>query len=504
QAWRRERRQLEQEQTDHAAASERGGRAKQRARASADHAAGCERELQVLRSTRGAAVEELLQQLEDLRRHQEQVQAAREQSHRDIADAKEERGRADNARQEAKDRRSDSSAERASAIARLREVVGEGLLAGLGGDWRAPLPAAAADSHWLELARRLGRELATVAVDERAADQMGTRMSQANQDLQTALSVQNYQVRIEERHGLTDVRIPHAGRDCDVAELAERLHDDIAQRQLLLTQHEREVIENFLIDEACEHLHRLLHEAASWVEGVNRELAERPMSTGLSLRFAQRVADDAAAGTGEAVQRLLRPQHAWSPLDREALAAYLQQAIAVAREAMPGHSWQEQLSVALDYRRWHRIGIERRQDGRWKPLTRATHGTGSGGEKAIALTVPQFAAAAAHYSAIPWAPRLIMLDEAFVGIDTDMRKKCMGLLVAFELDVVLTSEREWGCYETVPALAIYQLAGGDGSDCIASTRYVWNGRERRQEHSELEEAAQQAGNTEITERHRDS
>ena len=41
---------------------------------------------------------------------------------------------------------------------------------------------------------------------------------------------------------------------------------------------------------------------------------------------------------------------------------------------------------------------------------------------AVALTLPQFAAAAAHYrSAHPKAPRLILLDEVFVGVDSDMR-----------------------------------------------------------------------------------
>ena len=125
------------------------------------------------------------------------------------------------------------------------------------------------------------------------------------------------------------------------------------------------------------------------------------------------------------------------------------------------------------------FGVERHQDGKWKLLTRRTHGTGSGGEKAIALTLPQFAAAAAYYrSADPIAPRLILLDEAFVGIDTDMRGKCMGFIETFDLDFMMTSEREWACYATLPGVAIYQLSTRPGIDAVGLTRWVWNGTEK--------------------------
>ena len=36
----------------------------------------------------------------------------------------------------------------------------------------------------------------------------------------------------------------------------------------------------------------------------------------------------------------------------------------------------------------------------------------------------------------PHAPRLIALDEAFAGVDDDLRAKCLGLLATFDMDVV--------------------------------------------------------------------
>jgi hypothetical protein len=227
------------------------------------------------------------------------------------------------------------------------------------------------------------------------------------------------------------------------------------------------------------HLHDRLYAAEKLVREMNAELDSRPMSTGMTLRFSWKPIEDGPPGLPEARRRLMRAGGTWTAAEREALGSFLGKQIADVRAANQAGTWQDHLAEALDYRRWHHFGVERQQDGTWRPLNRRTHGTGSGGEKAVALTLPQFAAAAAHYrSANATAPRLILLDEVFVGVDGDMRSKCMALLDAFELDFVMTSEREWGCYPTMPALAIYQLATRPGIDAVGVTRFVWNGRER--------------------------
>jgi uncharacterized protein (TIGR02680 family) len=276
------------------------------------------------------------------------------------------------------------------------------------------------------------------------------------------------------------------GAQRSMTELRDLLADEIANRRALLGAREREVLENHLIGDVSAQLHELLRAGDAWVAEVNRELERMPTSTGMRLRFAWRPRDDGPAGLAQARQRLLAHQAGWSPEQRAELGAFLQAQIDEVREADAAGTWQQHLAAALDYRRWHMFTIERRQDGQWRRLTRRTHGTGSGGEKALALTVPQFAAAAAHYrSADPHAPRMIMLDEAFVGIDSDMRAKCLGLLEQFDLDLVMTSEREWGCYPTVPALAIAHMATRPGIDAIGISRWVWNGRQRLRDDATL-------------------
>ena len=450
-----------------------------RARDSAGDASTRSAEVKELVATQGAAVAELLRRLSEARARAEAAEASRKAATVTEGEALRAIGRAEGEESQAQAQLQELATERASRIKSLRDMAAEGLLAILGEPFQVPTPLDSADTRILELARALAREIGDLPRDQAASDRLERDVNEAFQGLLRSLSSSNMLPIADVRHGLHLVRIPFQGRDRGTAELEAMLRDDASQRRLLFTAKEREVIENFLLDEAADQLHGLLHDAEKWVATVNGELESRPMSTGMALRFQWKAADDAPQGTVEARERLLRPSHAWSAEDRAGLASFLQKRILASREEAPGATWQEQLAIALDYRRWHRFFIDRRDHtGRWVRLTKRTHGTASGGEKAVALTMPQFAAAAAHYQASPNAPRLILLDEAFVGIDNDMRRQCLGLLKAFDLDVVMTSEREWGCYDTVPALAIYQLASASSGDCIAATRYVWDGRQR--------------------------
>jgi len=55
------------------------------------------------------------------------------------------------------------------------------------------------------------------------------------------------------------------------------------------------------------------------------------------------------------------------------------------------------------------------------------------------------------------------------------------LIREFDLDFVMTSEREWGCYAELPGLSICQIVRRDGIDAIFVSRWSWDGRERRAE-----------------------
>ena len=137
------------------------------------------------------------------------------------------------------------------------------------------------------------------------------------------------------------------------------------------------------------------------------------------------------------------------------------------------------LADAFDYRRWFGFGLLLEIDGHTERLTARRHAVGSGGEQAVLIHLPLFAAAAALYGDTP-APRLVMLDEALSGIDDETRERVLGATVAFDLDLVMTSHELWGTYRTVPQLAIYQLHREQGDFGVHAIRFLWDGERLRE------------------------
>ena len=435
-----------------------------------------------LEETVGAEADEVLERLGRARADHEGATRRREELDDQLVDAK---GALERARQRTEDLSTaleDHAARRADRVADLATVIDAGLVAVADPALtevveELPEGPLAAD-RGVRLARRIDQVLGEVAADDDTWSRVQRGIHGHYADLEQALLPHDLHPVVELPDGLFVVTAPFQGEARSMPDLHRLLVDEVTSRQALLTAREREVLQNHLIGDVAAHLHALLREGEDWVAEVNAELDRMPTSTGMKLRFTWQARPDLPSFP--AARRHLLGHHAgWTPEQRDEIGTFLQERIAQVREADPAGTWQAHLEAALDHRGWHTFVIERQQDGQWTRLTRRSHGTGSGGEKALALTVPQFAAAAAHYrSAAAFAPRLIMLDEAFVGIDAGMRAQCLGLLQHFDLDLVMTSEREWGCYPTVPALAIAQLATHPDVDAVGVSRWVWNGRER--------------------------
>jgi uncharacterized protein (TIGR02680 family) len=388
------------------------------------------------------------------------------------------RGKADGERGRLRTDVEEAARQRDDAVREFRAFAATGLLRVATPSLEIPdvaLPWAATPA--VILARAVNAELDSVDDGDGPWDRIQKRITDEHKVLADAMARHGHSAGLTLRDGIMVVDVVFQGRSHDVPGLAAALGTEAEQRATLLSAREREILENHLLNEVAGTIHELITAAEAEVRGMNDELESRPTSTGMRLRLIWRQARDAPDGLDRVRNKLRQTIDAWSAGDRAAVGAFLQQRIAAEHGDNPAAGWAEALTVALDYRKWHEFVIQRLQDGQWRPAA----GPASGGERALAASLPLFAAASAHYKSAgnPYAPRLIALDEAFAGVDDDSRAKCLGLLATFDMDVVMTSEREWGCYPQVPGLAICQLARHDGVDAVLVTPWRWDGRERR-------------------------
>lgn len=428
--------------------------------------------------TVGAAVAELQQQLDEVERTLRATIAAGRQAANAVTSAAGDRGVAMGRQQELAEQLEEAATRRAEAAEAFRRFAGTGLLTVALPELELPDP----DTPWaphptVRLARRVNDELAQVADGDEAWERAQQRVNVELKNLHDTLSRHGNRATAELREDGMVVQVQFQGRPAAVPELVQALVADVTDRERLLDEREREILENHLVNEVASTVQELITAAEAQVAAMNAELESRPTSTGMRLRLRWRPREDGPAGLAAARERLLRQtSDAWSEEDRAAVGSFLQQQIGQVRADNPAGNWLEHLTEALDYRGWNRFTIERHQNGQWRSAT----GPASGGERVLAASAPLFAAASAHYASAgnPHAPRLVTLDEAFAGVDDNARAKYFGLLAAFDLDVVMTSEREWGCYPQVPGLAISQLSRVDDVAAVLVTNWEWDGSTR--------------------------
>jgi len=437
-----------------------------------------------LQSSVGAAVQQLQEEMG-------QLDTERKATRERIAQLEQQRRDADQALGVAKEKlnqlktdREAAAETREQALQRFRDFAALGL-------FRLAVPQAEAGSlesttAAVALARQAEAVLADEPIAEDAVIAARQRSSRALTDLRSELSVYHHSVETIEHRDGEEVVVRYNDREMNPDDLRALLADSITRQQQILSAREREILENYLMTDTASRLSELMVQSDGWVDGLNRELQQRATSTGMRLRLRWIPADDAPPGFEQVRTLMLRSGALWDEKERGLIGAFLQNSIATQRDIDPAAGWDAQLAQAFDYRRWHTFAIERSQGTKWVPGA----GPSSSGERALGLTIPQFAAAASFYgtAANRSAPRLILLDEAFVGIDDDSRRKAMGLFDAFDLDVVMTSEREWGCYSSVPGLAIAQLSRSEGVLAVHVDRWEWDGTVRQHVEDPGEEA----------------
>ncbi|MEG0980058.1 MAG: SbcC/MukB-like Walker B domain-containing protein, partial [Oscillospiraceae bacterium] len=144
-------------------------------------------------------------------------------------------------------------------------------------------------------------------------------------------------------------------------------------------------------------------------------------------------------------------------------------------------NYSELVRSVLDFRNWFefRLLCKTAGAGKFSELTMSRFNTFSGGERALSLYIPLFAAVGAQYKkAGSQAPMILALDEAFAGVDENNISEMFGLLEKLGFGYIVNSQSLWGCYDTVPGLEIAELLHEKDTDFITVILYEWNGKKK--------------------------
>ncbi|WP_230986901.1 TIGR02680 family protein [Cohnella fermenti] len=266
--------------------------------------------------------------------------------------------------------------------------------------------------------------------------------------------------------------------------LLDELKNDEEQQRLLLSEKDRELYEEIILRSVGKAIRQRIHRAESWVKRMNRLMEDRNTSSGLRLKLdwePKASQNEQQMDTGALVELLKRDSHRLREDEIDAMIQHFRYQIGYAKSTAQNEkeSLRKHLYEALDYRNWFQFELKysKGEQTGYRPLTDSRFNVLSGGEKAMAMYIPLFAATWSRYSdARADAPRLISLDEAFAGVDDDNMRDMFQLLTDMGFDYMMTSQVLWGCYDTVPKLAIYEIHRPKDVDFVTLFRYRWNGR----------------------------
>jgi Putative exonuclease SbcCD, C subunit len=339
---------------------------------------------------------------------------------------------------------------------------------------RGVLPAAAAEIlDAFGAATRGGRQ-----VTEGTLKNTADRMSVALKDFTEALAAcdEDYRVDWEPGAVVTVHVIDDEGRK-PVGRFATRIAERAADQGVLLEERERKVLEDELLAALAQQIHGRVIAARDLTRDMNADTRSKPMSSGIAvgIRWAQ---SDKITDPQRAASRLL-DRDSPGPERLAELRGLLREMIREYRAGHPRATYREALASVLDYRSWHAFELLLIQPGEPEVrLTRAKHSVMSGGEKSAAIHLPLFAAANALYSsAKDHCPRMIALDEAFVGIDERYKPDLFGLAVKFDLDLFMTGHDLWVTTVTVPMIAHYDMYHDKVTRTTSALLMLWDGEQ---------------------------
>lgn len=286
-----------------------------------------------------------------------------------------------------------------------------------------------------------------------------------------------------------DIKLRLNKKQINIYSLTDYLIAAVEEQKILITDKEREVFEDTLINTLSTKINAKIHKANAWVKEITELMGNMDTSNGLklSLKWIPKKSSNEEELDIKNLSEILSRPHFISDDEREKVSNHFKEKLKkqkrLSSETDSTKSYQAIIKEVLDYREWFQFTLyfEKPLEKK-KELTDDEFFKLSGGEKAMAMYVPLFAAVNARYNSADKSdcPRIIALDEAFAGVDEENIGTMFNLIEGLNLDYVLNSQVLWGTYESVKDLAIYELIR-NGEDVVFHIKYHWNGKVKTME-----------------------
>lgn len=278
------------------------------------------------------------------------------------------------------------------------------------------------------------------------------------------------------------------GKKVHLNEFNELLLKTIEDSELLIKKEDRKLFEDIMSDTISRKLSNRIADSRKWVNDMSAMMRGMETSMGLSFSLdwkAKSAVSEDEMDMSEFEKILSRDKKLLTSDDIEKVSSHFKSKIQyekqIAEERNETVIYPDLIRNSLDYRSWFEFRMHYYKNGEIKrELTNSAFNKFSGGEKAMAMYVPLFAAVNAHLKKCDdnAHPRIIALDEAFAGVD-DMNISSMFEMVdMLDFDYIMNSQSLWGCYKTVKSLSIADLSRPANSDVVTVIYYTWNGKER--------------------------
>lgn len=284
----------------------------------------------------------------------------------------------------------------------------------------------------------------------------------------------------------TDLSCRVQGKDLNFLTLIEEINKSIDELKLLISDEERRVFEEVLMNTISVKVRGKIHQSRAWVDVINKLMQDMDTSSTLKLSLTwtpNKAQEEGQLHVSELIDIMSRGDRC-TQQELKKLADHFTLKVREALRKYEGsgevRNYHSIIKEVLDYRHWYEFKLHfTKKNERKKELTNNEFFRFSGGEKAMSMYIPLFSAIYARYEkARKECPRVIAMDEAFAGVDEENIRDMFRLLKKLDLDYVLNSQILWGDYDTVTNLSICELIREDNDKLVTILRYHWNGKEK--------------------------